>query len=152
MSDKSGITFDAIVDEMEVDLSTEVVFLGISKEAKIPVKRLLGYKEAMEFVDDIVAQCTYIDGCVYRPEVFDFSVKMNTLVHYAGFKKSGTIESAYSVIYCTDLYEVIRVEIDDEQYMSLVSAAKEKINNNREIMNNLLIAKMNEENKGEEEK
>ena len=152
MSETNRITFDAIAVEMEVDLNAEITFEGKSETMSVRLKRLLGYEEAMAFVEDIVAQCTNIERSVYRPEAFDFSVKMNTLVHYAGVEKADSMESVYSVIYCTDLYEVIRGEIDEEQYMALVSAAKERINNNREIMNSLLIAKMNAENKGEEEK
>ena len=152
MGNEDRITFDTIAYEMEVDLSDEVMFDGRDNEVSVKLKRVLEYKEALAFVDDIVAACTNVEECVYRPEVFDFSVKMNTLVHYAGFAKPEAIESAYSVIYCTNLYEVIRNEIDEEQYMALISAAKERINNNREIMNKVIAAKMNMEIKREEEK
>lgn len=151
MSKTYGILFDDISTEIDMELKGEVTFDGKDGKTKIAVKRLLKYKEAMSFVDDVVTQCVDIKACSYRPEVFDYAVKMNTLVYYAGFASPASTENAYSVIYGTNLYEVVRGEIDEEQYMALVSAAKERINNGKEIINRLPASKKDTGSEGEEE-
>lgn len=144
MSKMNKITFNMVAAEMDEDVNAEVTFAGKHKELKIAMKRRLDFNDAMMFVRDIAASCVDVASGAYMPEAFDFSVKANTLVYYAGFSAPDNIKNAYSVIYGTNLYEVIRNEIDEEQYMALISAAKERINNDKEIMNNTQAGKMND--------
>ena len=144
MSKTNKVTFNMISAEMDEDLNVEVTFAGKNNEIKMNVVRRLEFDDAMMFVHDIAASCKDVAGVNFLPEVFDFAVKANTLIYYAGFEAPKEIEKAYAVIYGTNLYDVIRNEIDEEQYLALVSAAKERVNNDREIMNNTQAAKMNE--------
>ena len=144
MSKMNKITFNMVAAEMAEDIMTEVSFSGKNNELKISVRRRLDFEDAMKFVRDVAASCTDVNEGLYMPEAFDFSVKVNTLVYYAGFNNPDDVPKAYSVIYGTDLYEVVRDVIDEGQYFALVSAAKELVSNNKEILNNSYAAKMND--------
>lgn len=144
MNKMNKITFNMVAAEMDENIMTEVAFSGKNKELKISVKRRLDFEDAMKFVRDVAGSCTDINEGSYMPEAFDFSVKVNTLVYYAGFNDPDDIQKAYSVIYGTNLYEVVRDVIDEGQYFALVSAAKERVGNDKEILNNSYAAKMND--------
>lgn len=144
MSKTNNMTFNMIAAEMDEVLDTEITFDGKHGTMNIGVVRRLDFNKAMRFVRDVAGSCANASTGEYLPEAFDFSVKVNTLVYYAGFNAPDDIEKAYDVIYGTNLYEVIRNEIDEEQFFALVHAAKERVSNEREIMNNTQAAKMNE--------
>lgn len=144
MSKSKKITFGMIAADMEKPESEIVKFGGVNKEFEIEVRRNLDFKGAMGFVHSIAASCASLDSGEYTPEVFDFAVRVNTLIYYAGFEGSEDTLKAYDVAYRSGLYDDITEVIDIDQYGVLLQAARTLVNYTRESIIAFQSAKVNE--------
>ena len=144
---KSGkkLTINMIAAEMQdYDTSEIIVFQGKNNEIKIPVKHRLDFEESMTMVRDIAASCANLEDGTYAPEAFDMSVRLSTLIYYAGIDWSGDVAKAYQVVYETSLFDDVWERIDHNQFNMLVEAAKKKAEFQRDQIISTGASKVNE--------
>lgn len=145
------ITFNMIAGDMADETVSKVKYTGEHSEFEIEVKNKLGFKDAMKFVRDIAASCVDPESGSYNPEGFDFAMRVNTLVYYAGFAAPKDVAKAYQVVYGTEIYGAIVGAIDSYQHQILMDAAADRVEYAKELMVsaqatgvNDLIAKMDD--------
>lgn len=142
------MTFNMVAAKIaEVETIQIPVYDGII----VDVKRSLGMKEALQFVQDIVSTCFDEEEATYIPEIFDAAVRIGTLMHYAGFDVPKEADKAFKVVYETELFDSILQVIDGRQFDELIAGAKRKIAFKRDLLTATaaqkvteLIAKMDE--------
>ena len=144
MSKTKKITFNMIASDMKRNGEAIVRFNGINNEYEIGVKTSLGFREAMGFIRDVVASCCDMDAGVYSPEGFDFALRVNTLVYYAGFTAPTDIDKAYDVAYCSGLFESVIEVIDQRQFDEMVGAINSQLRYSRGLLIASQSSKMNE--------
>ena len=125
MSDTKKISISAIdrVIKEKHEANKSVVWNGL----EFTVKRTLGLKETLAFVDKIVSACFMDETNEYLPEVEDFAVRCAVVESYSDVRLPDSIEHKHKILYCTDLYIVILSNIDNVQFNELLSAARNKI-------------------------
>jgi len=145
MSKSKKITFGMIAADMPKTGERETIkFNGVNREFEIEVRKTLDFKDAMGFVRSIAATCADVNNGEYTPELFDFTVRVNTLIYYAGMEGTGDAVRAYDVAYRSGIYGAVVDAIDDEQYGVLLQAAKALIGYSRESIIAFQVAKVNE--------
>lgn len=93
---------------------------------ELHVKRVLGLKESLAFVDDIVSSCFIDSSKEYLPEVEDFAIRCATVEAYTNVKLPEPIEHKHRIMYMTDLFAEVQNYIDMDQFEDLCKAAHEK--------------------------
>lgn len=138
------LTLKDFTDRLEDIAVTEHTFdEGRLKGLTINVKNALSLEEAMRFVGNIVGTCADLSRAEYVPEAFDFSVRLNTVEIYAGMTRGKTkIADLYKLMYCTDLYDSVRLYIDGRQYNELIDAAKNHIEFIKSMLSSVAARKM----------
>ena len=127
MSSTNNVTFDMIAADMEKKDDVALEYTGKNRKFEMKIKRILGFKDAMSFVKSIVSVCTDKDEMLYAPETFDFAIRANTLIYYAGLKAPRNIEKCYEVVYGTELYKMVTNRINEHQFNTLVRAAMNRL-------------------------
>ena len=152
-SAKRKLTYGMIASDMNDENTVQLEYAGARGKYEFNVKRSLSFDEAAEFVASIVVLCFDSDNGIYRPQALDFAIRFCTHDAYANIElpNKKNIKRAYDVIYKTDLYDMVKAAVDEEQYEALVHAAVQRIKYERDmavsaavVQINQLIAKMNE--------
>ena len=125
------ITFNMIAAMIDQSEPVGTITYG---DVVIDVKNRLNMKQSMQFVQDIVDICFNDEEAEYIPEVFDLSVRICTMMHYAGFDAPKDVAKAYAVLYETDLFNRVIELIDGEQYDRLIDGALEKVHFKRDLL------------------
>ena len=145
MSSTNNVTFNMIAADMyREDEKVELEYSGINKTTRIDVVKTLDFISAMRFVRDIVASCANADTGEFTPEGFDFAVRVNALVFYAGFDVPEDMPIAYDVVYKTNLFDMVMANIDKRQFDVLVKAAMEQIEYTRQMFISAQAARVTE--------
>lgn len=144
MAKTKKVTFGMLAADMPEVEYTTVTYKGKNKEYNINVKIFLDFEEAMMFVNDIANACANSVNENYRPEVFDFAVKASALAYYAGIEIGEDAGKVYDVIYGTDLYQRVREVINEEQFLALASAARDRVNYDRDNIVSAHTSQINE--------
>lgn len=128
MSKTKKITFNMVSSDIAKSDTVEIVFNGVNKEFVIQAKRILEFKDAVNFVRDVADSCFDNETDSYNPEAYDFALKTNALIYYGGFTMPTDFAKAYKVVYETDLFErVFESAIDRRQWDTLTSAIQNRI-------------------------
>ena len=90
------------------------------------IKRLLPFTEMIEFVDAVMSLC-FSDSYLYLPEVRDFAINSCIIDYYTNMDLIDDVDTRYNTIYCTNLIEQIKKEINIEQLEKILDAIDEKI-------------------------
>lgn len=103
---------------------------------EVAIKRTLGFKDMLEFVNDVVMSCFQTDSG-FVPEVVDFAIKSNILSRYANYSLPDRLEHRYEIIYCTDAVDFVCKHINNEQLGEITASIHKKISYlcNTNIMN-----------------
>ena len=133
MSKNKKITFNMIASMMKDDEPKVVTVPGIDN-CTITVNKRLGLKQAIQFIGNITSLCVDLDMGEYSPEVYDFAVRMNVLMSYAGFDMPKDFNKAYKVVYGSKIYKAVWDAIDQDQCYVLMEAADERIKYARDMM------------------
>lgn len=92
----------------------------------IVVKRVLGLKDMIRFVESVANACFDEDG-EYLPQLKDFAIRSNILDTYANFTLPSNLETQYKFIYSTDAVSVVLSAIDRHQFDEMLRAIDAKI-------------------------
>lgn len=145
MKKTKKVSFNMIYSDMVKKDPKTVLYKGVNNEYEILVQQQLNFKDAMNFVNDIVESCFDDSMDTYRPETFDFALRVNTLVYYAGLTIPGDIAKAYSVVYGTELFNMVLAQIENhEQYEILIGAAEERVDHLQRNMISTHASSVNE--------
>lgn len=139
------VTFNMIASDMHpVENDATITYTGVNNEYEISVKHKLGFMDAMRFVRDLAGSCSDIDSGDYTPDGFDFAVKANALIYYAGFAAPSDVSKAYEVVYGTDLFDKVMEIIDRRQFDTLVKAAKDRLEYTKDFIIASQASKIND--------
>ena len=94
--------------------------------AELYVKPLLTFEEFRNAVCDIVQCCTDKDG-IFIPELFDFSVRVNTLNSFSFIELPKEFDRLYMVVYGSDLYDVVCKSVNRAQLDALYKTVEDTI-------------------------
>lgn len=94
---------------------------------EVTVKKCLGLKEMMEFVDSVVKSCFADNTGEYIPEIKDFATKVCILEKYANFTMPSNVESQYALIYQTDAVERVLGYVNPQQFNEVCVAIAKKV-------------------------
>lgn len=108
----------------------------------IEVKHTLTMNEMISFVSDVVSMCVDEDSAEYTPASYDFAIRLCVMNYYAGIPMPsgsdsavhGMLETAYSVLYETDLYDRIIKNVNDDQFFAMTDAVDEHIRYMRDML------------------
>lgn len=124
MAKTKKMTFNMLAVGVEKAEPTSVAKFN---EHELIVKTELDLVDSVDFVGSIVESCIDQVTGMYNPEVFDFACRVNTLVFYAGVQTPTDLDKAWDVVYHTDLVSIVMRNIEPEKYVSLIDAAKKRI-------------------------
>lgn len=90
------------------------------------IKRVLSFAEMTEFIDSVMSLC-FSDSYLYLPEVRDFAINSCIIDYYTNIDIVDDVNIRYNTIYCTNLIEQIKKEINTNQLDNILDALDEKI-------------------------
>lgn len=90
------------------------------------IKRVLSFAEMTEFIDSVMSLC-FSDSYLYLPEVRDFAINSCIIDYYTNIDIVDDVNIRYNTIYCTNLIEQIKKEINTNQLNNIIDALDEKI-------------------------
>ena len=115
-------TFDKIMKDTYAPTET-VAWHGVD----ITIKKTLSLQEMMEFVEAVVQLCFETESGKYIPEIRDFAIKLNTLTKYANFTMPHNITHQYQLIYCTDAFEKVLMNVNPQQFNEMCAAVDRRM-------------------------
>lgn len=92
----------------------------------LTIKRTLSLDEMLTFVEKVVESC-YDNDNVFAPERKDIAIRLSTVVLYSNITLPTTLEEQYDFIYRTNIYDFICDKINQNQYVTIMRAIHEKI-------------------------
>ena len=101
----------------------------------LDVKHVIGYDDAVKFVDDIVDMTVGKDRMDYFPERMEFARRAAVMKYYAGTDMGDSIEKAYDAMFDTDIFNAVLCMVDEAQVAGLMEAAGRKIRNYVDVQN-----------------
>ncbi len=120
------LTFNMLAAEVQSKEPASVTVRGF-EDQPLMVQRTLTLNNAIEFVRNTVSMVVDEESGEYLPEVFDFALKLNVLMSYAGIPVPKDFNKAYKVIYESNLYESVMEVINKEQYYILEDAIEDRV-------------------------
>lgn len=93
---------------------------------KVTVTPVIGLKEMMEFVNNVVESCFSSSG-EYCPEIMDFAIACNVLTKYADFELPEDLEERYAMVCGTDAVSVVCERANREQLDSMLEAIRRRL-------------------------
>lgn len=114
------------------------------KDVVIQVRTTLPLEDAMGFVRDIVATCIDDENAEYSPELFDFAVRLYTLMYYANIDLSKDAKKAYQILYNTGIFDQVSESVQAEQLVDLIEAAEKKIEHWKNILSSSIAGKVSD--------
>lgn len=124
--------------------TTVTIPLGDEEGTEVTVRKVLPFKEMLQFVEDVVSAC--IDGETgrYIPEAKDLCICNGLLTRYANCNLPENIEKQYDLMYGTDLVRRIREVIDVNQYFEIMDAIDERISHELRLSESTLASQVAE--------
>lgn len=92
----------------------------------VAVKHTIGLTSMIEFVNDAADSCFSESGS-FVPEVMDFAIKSNILSRYANFELPEDLEHRYTLIYGSDIVDVVCEHINTTQLREITTAVRRKV-------------------------
>lgn len=117
MKENKKISVNTAASESEIEWN------GI----KINIKRILSFREMMEFVQSVVQLCFESETGSYIPEVKFFAIRAFMLEKYTDMDLPAEIEKKYKLIYSTDIAQTVMKHIDSVQFQEIVQAVDAKL-------------------------
>lgn len=114
------------------------------KDVVIQVRTTLPLEDAMGFVRDIAATCIDDENAEYSPELFDFAVRLYTLMYYANVDLSKDAKKAYQILYNTGIFDQVSESVQAEQLVDLIEAAEKKIEHWKNILSSSVAGKVSD--------
>ena len=112
------------------------------KDVVIQVRTTLPLEDAMGFVHDVVATCIDDENAEYSPELFDFAVRLYTLMYYANIDLSKDAKKAYQILYNTGIFDQVSESVQAGQLVELIESAEKKIEHWRNILSSSVAGKV----------
>jgi len=144
MAKSKKLTFNMIWTGSSKMADTVVRYNAGKQEFELTVKRTLSLDDARAFVAGVVRSVINSATGDYKPELYDFVLRMFTLIFYAGVSAPTNLEKAYDIIYKTVLYETVMAEIDMTQYRDIVTAIDKYIEFEKDIIMSTQMSRVNE--------
>lgn len=104
------------------------------KDVTLQVRTMLPLGDALSFVKDVASTCIDEENAEYMPELFDFAKRLYVVLYYANIDLTNDCKKAYQILYGTTLYHKIYARVNNEQASELIAAAKQRIENWRNIL------------------
>lgn len=94
---------------------------------KVVIKKQLSLGEMVGFVKCVVDTCFNAQQGTYFPEIKNHAIKMMTLQNYANFNMPKKASEQYALVNQTDAFDVVKQNIDGEQFDTIVNAIDQRI-------------------------
>lgn len=133
MSKTRKVTFNMLAANMPDTGAFGTTVVKVNDDIELTVTRMLDMEHSVAFVNEIVNSCIDPMTGNYNPEVFEFVMRVTTLMFYAGIQQPNDVDKAYNVVFNTDIYNTIMGHIDVPAYADLIDAAKKRIEYMRDI-------------------
>ena len=121
-SDTGGeLTADAIIKLCGRKNSTvDVLWNG----QKITVKRLLSFRELSQLITNVTDFCFDREHEIAIPEAYDFAIRLNVIMMYAGILLDADLETQFYIAYESGLYESIIEVINSAQLDAITNTVR----------------------------
>ena len=138
-------TINTLMDSIPEVNKTDIKIEGACfKDVTIQVRRTLPLEDAVNFVKDISATCVDDEQAEFMPELFDFAVRMYTVMYYANIDLSKDVKKAYRILYDTTLFKQVYGFVDAEQITNLILSAEKRIEHWKNILSASVAGKVSE--------
>ena len=115
------LTADAIIKLCDRKNSTvDIMWNG----KKITVKRLLTFRELSQFINNVMDLCFDNEHEIALPEAYDFAIRLNVIMMYAGILLDVDLESQFYIAYESGLYESIIEVINSAQLDTITNTVR----------------------------
>lgn len=94
---------------------------------KFHIKRILSFREMMEFVQAAAQLCFESETGSFIPEVKGFAIKAFMLEKYTDMDLPAEIDKKYKLIYSTDIVQTVQKHIDGTQLQEIMNAVDAKL-------------------------
>ena len=114
--------FAKVVNELYVP-TIEVEWSGLS----ITLKKNLGFKDVLTFVNNVVHMCFEDETGEYLPEAKDFAIKSCVIDMYTNIELTENVLERYDLIYRSDIVDFILSNVDYLQFDEIRHAINVKL-------------------------
>lgn len=91
----------------------------------IVIRKIISPAELQKFIESVLIMCSDADDITaYLPEYMDYGIRYYTVLFYTNVVMPDDFLTSYKIIYETDLYDVIRANISNNQISALEEVIK----------------------------
>lgn len=138
-------TINSLMESIPEVTKTDIKLEGeCFKEVTVSVRHTLPLEDAMNFVKDVFATCVDDEQSEFMPELFDFAVRMYTVMYYANIDLSKDVKKAYRILYDTNLFRQVYSAVDMEQITNLILSAEKRLEHWRNIASSSMAAQVSD--------
>ena len=120
------ISISAIEDVMKQEYPVQIKtkeWHGLDLE----IKTKLTLEEALLFVNTVVNSCFDTNTSAYTPEAKDFAIRSLVVELYSNVSLPQNLSRRYDILYRTDIYNTVLLEVNLEQHYTLIGAINERV-------------------------
>lgn len=85
----------------------------------VTVRYLIPLIEVTQFINSVMNSCYDKEHDLFMPDMMDFAFRVNVVSRYASVELPGDINKQYSVLYNTDIFDVIVSNVNSSQIKSI---------------------------------
>ena len=111
-------------------------------DVDVDIKYTIPMAEAFKFSNSVVDLCYSDKDSSYSPEIKDFAIRINLVSRYTNIELPESTEDKYMFLYATDVFDIVRREVNPRQLRSIIYGIDEKIEYINDITNSAVHKEM----------
>lgn len=111
-------------------------------DVDVDIKYTIPMAEAFKFSNSVVDLCYSDKDSTYSPEIKDFAIRINLVSRYTNIELPESTEDKYMFLYATDVFDIVRREVNPRQLRSIIYGIDERIEYINDITNSAVHKEM----------
>ena len=111
-------------------------------DVDVDIKYTIPMAEAFKFSNSVVDLCYSDKDSSYSPEIKDFAIRINLVSRYTNIELPESTEDKYMFLYATDVFDIVRREVNPRQLRSIIYGIDERIEYINDITNSAVQKEM----------
>lgn len=111
-------------------------------DVDVNIKYTISMDEAFRFSNSVVDLCYSDKDSSYSPEIKDFAIRVNLVSRYTNIELPESTEDKYMFLYATDVFDIVRREVNPRQLRSIIYGIDERIEYINDITNSAVHKEM----------
>lgn len=124
------------------DIKAKVYYNGEDGEYFTVIK-VISLTDMINFVNEVSESVVDMETYSYDPAYLEFAMRQAVVEYYSDIKLPEDVSERYVFLYQTEIYNMVRGAINNDQYYDICAAIENKIDNMKEVINSHMFREVN---------